>query len=66
MFCHKDFLSLHAKRCPLKSEGNKAKGGDSYQDGLLMLETYIPSSDEMDQRVNDLIQGMRETKANIG
>lgn len=64
IFCQKDSLSHHIKQCPLKKEETKCI--DSYQDGLMLLESYMPQGDALNCKVNELIEGMRDTQQTAG
>lgn len=66
LFCQKDSLHNHIKRCPLKKDNDKSKCTDAFQDGLLLVEPHMPETDIMSQQVQKLIQGMRETSENDG
>lgn len=61
IFCHKDSLSMHLRKCLLRQE-NQAKSTNSIQEGLLLLQTDIPESDTLDA----IIDGMKEIKENEG
>lgn len=52
-------------RCILKKPGTKANQ-KCFEDGLLLLETYLPKLSQLDGRVEAVFHGMKETAANEG
>lgn len=64
LFCHKDSMHMHVKHCPLRINSNISKQVDSYQDGMLLIETFIPSRE--DDGLDNIIEGMKDTKKNEG
>lgn len=66
IFCHQDSIPHHRRNCPLKKSGDKSKPVDSYNDGMLLIETYIPSVEGIHAKYLEIIEGMRETTKNPG
>lgn len=53
-------------QCPLRKPNNKQKITNSFQDSMLLIESYMPQSDEMSGKIDELLGGMRETLQNEG
>ena len=64
-FCHKRTLCIHMKRCRLRKPKSKISK-KCFDDGLMMLEQYIPKADALEQRLEAILEGMRETSVNEG
>ena len=64
--CYKDRLHLHMKQCPLRRTDNVSAPADSFQEGLLLVETNLPENDQLTTKLDSLIDGMRDTKENEG
>lgn len=62
-FYSKSSLHTHIKRCLLRESGDNSKAVDSYQESILMLQAYLPSTDELDSII---IFGMKDTLDNEG
>lgn len=52
-------------QCRLKRP-NYEIGKKSFEHGTMLLENYIPKINRVDERIEDLLEGMRETCANEG
>lgn len=65
-FFARDTLYVHLKRCPLKREGSGHKRGRAYKEGLMMVESYLPTMTSTQQKVVQLLEGMRDTNAHRG
>lgn len=50
-------MFLHRKNCPLKPAEDQ-RVSDCITDGLLLIQTYLPPSDKLDE----VIHGMRDSK----
>lgn len=65
-FCHKDTLHLHTNRCPLRKENDNSKSTDSFSEGMLLIEPFLPQMADIDLKLEALLNGMRETGKNEG
>lgn len=66
VFCQKDSITNHIRKCPLRKDADKSKSTDAFQDGLLLVETHIPQTDATTREVDKVMHGMRETFENDG
>lgn len=61
-FIYKDSLHVHMKRCPLNQK-ETVKSTNSIAEGILLLQPYLPPSDELEMKI---LQGMKDTTENQG
>lgn len=68
MFCKRDSLHVHINRpCPLQPDSVKnCRCENSYLEGLLLIEPFLPKVDLLGGKVNELMYPMRDTSANEG
>lgn len=65
VFCHKKTLSTHMSRCTLKLPGANINR-KCFEDGILLVETYLPKLRPLEQKVEEIFTGMKDTSANKG